>query len=75
MFGRCIPEIIRALNALQTADKYRGATPANWVEGEPIIQKSPTTFEELLNRTKEIDEKRNGMSWYLSFKNTNDEEK
>lgn len=67
--GRCIPEILRAVKALQTADKFGVSTPANWVEGEPVIQKMPRTFEELLKRTNEIDEKRNGMSWYLSFKN------
>ena len=72
--GRCIPEILRALKALQTADKYEVSTPANWVEGEPVIQKSPRTFDELLNRMNEIEENRNGMSWYLSFKNVDERE-
>lgn len=67
--GRCIPEILRAVKALQIADKYGVSTPANWVEGEPVIQKLPKTFDELLSRAQEIDENRNGMSWYLSFKN------
>lgn len=72
--GRCIPEILRALKALQTADKYGVSTPANWVEGEPVIQKSPRTFDELMERVQEIDENRNGMSWYLSFKNVGKQE-
>ena len=72
--GRCIPEIIRALTALQTADKYGVSTPANWVEGEPLINKIPKTFEELLSRVQEIDENRNGMSWYLTFKDLKKEE-
>ena len=72
--GRCIPEILRALKALQTADKYGVSTPANWVEGDPIIQKMPKTFEELMERVKEIDENRNGMSWYLSFKDIGEQE-
>ena len=69
--GRCIPEILRAIEALQTADKYGVSTPANWIEGEPVIQKSPKTFEELMKRMQEIDNDRNGMSWYLSFKDIN----
>ena len=67
--GRCIPEILRTVEALQTADKCKGSTPANWVQGNPIIQSSPQTYDELIKRVKEIEENRNGMSWYLSFKN------
>ena len=65
--GRCIPEIIRTVNALQIADKYEVSIPANWIYGEPVIQKNPNTFGELINRVKEIDENKNGISWYLSF--------
>lgn len=43
-------------------------TPANWRNGDPMIVPMPTTFCELEKREKEIAEKRNGMSWYLSFK-------
>ena len=66
--GRCIPEIIRALEALQTADASDGSTPANWVPCEPIIVPSPQTFKELLSRNEEILQRRNGFSWFLSFK-------
>ena len=66
--GRCIPEIIRALEALQTADASKGATPANWVPCEPIIAPPPQTFQELLLRNEQIEQNRNGISWYLSFK-------
>lgn len=66
--GRCIPEILRALQALQVADVNTAATPANWVPCEPIIVPIPQTFEGLLNRTNEINQNRNGMNWYLSFK-------
>lgn len=67
--GRCIPEILRALQALQVADSNKGATPANWVPCEPMIMLAPKTFEELMNRNEQIQRERNGMSWYLSFKN------
>ena len=66
--GRSIPEIIRAVEALQTADNCKAATPLNWTPGNPVIQSSPATFEELKKRQEEIRENRNGMSWYLSFK-------
>ena len=67
--GRCIPEIIRILEALQTADENKVAIPANWVPCEPIIISSPRTFEELVQRNEQIQKERNGMNWYLSFKN------
>ena len=66
--GRSIPEIIRAVEALQTADNCKAATPLNWTPGNPVIQPAPTTFEGLQKRQEEIRENRNGMSWYLSFK-------
>ena len=67
--GRCIPEILRTVEALQTADKYNVSTPANWVNGNPLIQGSPQTYDELKARVQEIENDRNGLSWYLSFKN------
>lgn len=70
--GRCIPEILRALNALQVADANKLSMPANWVPCEPGILAPPQTFEELEARTKEIERDQNGMSWYLGFKNVKD---
>lgn len=67
--GRCIPEILRVLQALQVADNNKGATPANWVPCEPMIMLPPKTFEELMERNAQIKRERSGMSWYLSFKN------
>ena len=67
--GRCIPEILRSLQALQIADNNKGATPANWVPCEPMIMLPPKTFEELMQRNEQIQRERNGMSWYLGFKN------
>ena len=66
--GRSISEILRVLEALQTADNCKAATPLNWYPGNPAIQYSPTTFDGLQKRQQEILEDRNGMSWYLSFK-------
>ena len=66
--GRFIPEIIRIVQALQRADCAEGATAANWIPNQPVIVPAPKTFEELENRVNYIRENRNGISWYLSFK-------
>ena len=66
--GRSIPEILRSLQALQIADSNNAAMPANWVPCEPVIVPSPTTFENLLERNNQINQNRNGINWYLSFK-------
>ena len=34
--GRCIPEILRAVEALQTTDKTGMSTPANWTPRKSI---------------------------------------
>jgi len=66
--GRNIPEILRILEAAQTVDKCGGATPANWAANGPLLQSIPQTMKELEERAKQIEEKNNGVSWYLSFK-------
>lgn len=66
--GRCIPEILRMVDALQTADCNKGATPANWCSGEPMIAGIPTDFCALQERMEEIEKNKNGFNWYLSFK-------
>jgi len=35
--GRNFDELLRALKAMQTADKFQIATPADWVPGEDVI--------------------------------------
>ena len=66
--GRCIPEILRIIEALQTADCNKASTPANWLPGDPVIVPAPKTCDELITRVKEIEENKNGIGWYLSFK-------
>lgn len=67
--GRCIPEILRTVQALQVADANNASTPVNWVPCQPVIMPSPTTFCNLQERIEQINNDKNGMSWYLSFKN------
>ena len=66
--GRCIPEILRAVEALQTVDESEGATPANWMPCEKIIKPIPKTFKELMERNEELQKNKDGMSWYLTYK-------
>ena len=66
--GRFIPEIIRIVQALQTADSNKSSTAANWIPYQPVIIPMPKTYEELEIRRNEIEKNRNGLTWYLSFK-------
>ena len=66
--GRFIPEIIRIVQALQMADCSKGSTAANWIPNQPVIVPPPKTYEELMERVSDIENNRNGIGWYLSFK-------
>ena len=66
--GRFIPEIIRVVQALQMADCAQGSTAVNWIPNQPVIVSPPKTYDELVERVSEIENNRNGISWYLSFK-------
>ncbi|MGC9108764.1 MAG: peroxiredoxin [Caldimicrobium sp.] len=73
--GRNIREILRLVDALQTADKYSVATPADWVptpqtwefseENTKVIVPPPTTYEEAMERFKANYE---CIDWYLCKK-------
>ncbi len=66
--GRFIPEIIRIVQALQMADCAQGSTAANWIPNQPVIVPPPKTYEKLIERANEVENNKNGISWYLSFK-------
>lgn len=66
--GRFIPEMLRIIQALQISDCNQGATAANWMPGNPLIMPSPQTFPELQERAQYVNQNRNGIGWYLSFK-------
>ena len=71
--GRFIPEILRIIQALQMSDCSDGSTPANWMPGQPIIMSAPQTYPLLEERLNYINQNNNGMSWYLAFKEPNQE--
>ena len=71
--GRFIPEIIRIVQALKMADCSNGSTAANWIPNQPVIVPIPKTYEQLEDRVEEINKNRNGINWYLSFKEPSEE--
>ena len=48
--GRSIDEIMRLLEALQTADTHACATPVNWKPGEKVVVPPPKTVSEVKER-------------------------
>ncbi len=50
--GRNMDEILRLVDALQTADKYKVAMPANWRPGDKVIVPAPSTTEDAEKRSQ-----------------------
>ncbi|MBI4746867.1 MAG: peroxiredoxin [Acidobacteria bacterium] len=50
--GRNMDEVLRVIDALQTADKHGVATPANWCPGNDVIVPPPQTQEDAEKRLK-----------------------
>ena len=63
--GRNMKEILRLIDALQTTDKHKVATPANWNPGDPVVVPPPATTEQAEQRLKEGYECKD---WYLCKK-------
>lgn len=64
--GRNIDELLRAIDALQTADENTCSTPANWQKGEPVIVPPPQTAEDAEKRMQSEYEV---TDWYFAKKN------
>ena len=63
--GRNMQEILRIIDALQTTDKHKVATPANWNVGDPVVVPPPNSTEGAEERVKEGYDCKD---WYLCFK-------
>lgn len=63
--GRNMKEILRIIDAMQTTDEHRVATPANWEKGDPVVVPPPGTSEQAEERLKEGYDCKD---WYLCFK-------
>jgi peroxiredoxin (alkyl hydroperoxide reductase subunit C) len=64
--GRNMDEILRIVDALQTTDTHKVATPANWRPGDKVVVPAPNTQEMAEERMKEGYE---CVDWYLCKKN------
>ncbi len=64
--GRNMEEILRVVHALQAADKYGVATPANWKPGEKVIVPPPKTQQAAEQRATEKNIEY--TDWYFSTK-------
>lgn len=51
--GRSIPEVLRLVEALQTADRYGVATPEGWRPGDKVIVPPPHTAADAEKRMQE----------------------
>lgn len=69
--GRQIDEVLRALKALQTADKHKVAIPENWPKneliGEKVIIPPPKDVTMAEERMKEEE----GYDWWFTYKTLN----
>ena len=63
--GRFMPEIIRLVKSLQTTDKYKVSTPANWQPGDKVVVPAPKTDAEM---NKRLSEGYECKDWYLCYK-------
>jgi peroxiredoxin 2/4 len=64
--GRNMDEILRALEALQTADQYKVALPLNWKKGDKVIVPPPKTLDEMNDRIN--DKSLEKVDFYLAKK-------
>lgn len=64
--GRNMNEIIRALTALQTSDKYKVAMPLDWQLGDKVIIPPPKTLAEMEDRI--ADDSCEKVDFYLAKK-------
>jgi len=64
--GRNFDEILRVVDALQTADANGVACPANWQPGQPVIVPAPTTAAAAAERAASKDFQ--VTDWYFSKK-------
>lgn len=65
--GRNIDEVLRVVDALQTADTNACATPANWKPGDKVVVPPPQTLADAEARAKS--EEYEVTDWYFAKRN------
>lgn len=66
--GRNFQEIKRLLLAMQTSDKHKVATPADWQPGEEVIVPPPGSCGAAKERMEKKESGVRSVDWFLSFK-------
>jgi len=66
--GRNMQEIKRLLIAMQTSDKHKVATPADWQPGEEVIVPPPGSCGAAKERVEKKDPSIRCVDWFLCFK-------
>lgn len=66
--GRNFDEIKRLLMAMQTSDKHKVATPADWRPGEKVIIPPPGSCGQASERVENAGEEYECLDWFLCFK-------
>ncbi len=66
--GRNMDEIKRLLIAMQTSDREKVATPANWVPGDEVIVPPPGSCGAAKERMEGSDPDVRCVDWFLCFK-------
>lgn len=66
--GRNFQEIKRLLIAMQTADKYKVATPADWQPGDDVIVPPPSSCGSARERMSAAEKDVDCMDWFFCFK-------
>jgi len=67
--GRNFDEIKRLLIAMQTSDKFKVATPADWRPGEKVIVPPPGSCGQAAERVAGAGQSYECQDWFLCFKN------
>ncbi len=66
--GRNMDEIKRLIIAMQTSEREKVATPANWVPGEEVIVPPPGSCGAAKERMEAADPDVRCVDWFLCFK-------
>jgi peroxiredoxin (alkyl hydroperoxide reductase subunit C) len=72
--GRNFNELMRVLIALQTADKYQIATPADWQPGEKVIVPPPGSCGVATDRMEGKENNMECLDWFFCMKELPKEE-
>lgn len=68
VLGRNFTEIMRIVVALQTADAFRVAIPADWVPGEHVLVSAPQTTQEMNRQQRAKIRGVDSRAWFMSYK-------